>query len=118
MCIRDRDEPEPLIDAALALVDATEAEGDDFPSVHAGLALGEALPRGGDFYGQPVNLASRITDFARGESVLVSKELREAIEDDDAYAWSAVGRTKLKGIKGENELFRVRRAEDGDGDGD
>lgn len=113
------EEPAPLIDAALAMVEAAEAEGEDFPSVHAGLALGEALPRGGDWYGHPVNFASRITDIARPASVVVSKELREAVGDDAGYRWSQLGRKRLKGIKGESELFRVRRAgSDSDSDSD
>jgi adenylate cyclase len=104
------EEPDPLIGATLALVNAAEEEGERFPSLHAGLAWGEALPRGGDFYGQPVNLASRITDFSRPGSVVVSKELREAA-DEDRYSWSRIGRKKFKGIKGDTELFRVRAAE-------
>jgi len=68
-----------------------------------------------------VNLASRITDFSTPGSVVVSKELHDAIEeagDDGAYRWSNVGKKKLKGIKGQCELYRVRRAESGDGDSD
>jgi len=107
------EEPGPLVDAALALVDAAEHEGKRFPPVHAGLALGDALPRGGDWYGQPVNLASRITDFAVPGSVVVSKDLREAVDGD--YDWSEIGSKKLKGIRGQTELFRVRRAEPGGG---
>ncbi|HEY8770579.1 MAG TPA: adenylate cyclase regulatory domain-containing protein, partial [Thermoleophilaceae bacterium] len=115
------EQPGPLVDAALDLVEAAEQEGKDFPSMHAGLAFGEALPRGGDWYGHPVNLASRITDFSTPGSVVVSKELHDAIEeagDDGAYRWSNVGKKKLKGIKGQCELYRVRRAESGDGDSD
>ena len=100
------DNPDALLAAALALVDAAEAEGESFPAVHAGLAFGEALPRGGDFYGRPVNLASRIADFARPGSVVADKELREAANGD--WSWSRVGSRRLKGIKGNLELFRAR----------
>ena len=99
------DDPDALLTAALALVDAAEAEGESFPAVHAGLAFGEALPRGGDFYGRPVNLASRIADFARPGSVVADKELREAANGD--WSWSRVGSRRLKGIKGNLELFRA-----------
>ena len=54
-------EPGPVVEAALGLVEAAEAEGEDFPLLRAGVASGQALPRGGDWYGRPVNLASRIT---------------------------------------------------------
>ena len=54
-------EPEPLLDTALALLDAADAEGEDFPQLRAGVAIGDALSRAGDWFGRPVNLASRIT---------------------------------------------------------
>ena len=107
------DDPDALLTAALALVDAAESEGESFPAVHAGLAFGEALPRGGDFYGRPVNLASRIADFARPGSVVADKELREAADGD--WSWSRIGSRRLKGIRGDLELFRVRPAQDADG---
>jgi adenylate cyclase len=104
------EQPGPLVDAALDLVDAADEAGKDFPSMHAGLAWGEALPRGGDFYGHPVNLASRITDFSLPGSVVVSKELYEELcDEDNGYDWKRIGKKKLKGIKGQCELYRVRR---------
>ena len=102
------DDADCLLAAALELVEAVEGEGDRFPSVHAGLALGEALPRGGDWYGHPVNLASRITDFAMPGSVVAAAEVREAT--DGNYDWSRIGRRRLKGIKENVELFRVSPA--------
>jgi adenylate cyclase len=101
------DEAGPLVEAALQLVEAAERQGQEFPSVHAGIAHGEALPRGGDWYGRPVNLASRITDFARAGSVVVDAMVREAA--DGQFDWSRIGRRSLKGIRGQVELFRVRR---------
>jgi adenylate cyclase len=107
------DDPDPLVAAALRLVDAAEAEGESFPSVHSGLALGEALPRRGDFYGRPVNLASRITDFARAGSVVADRDLREASDGD--WSWTRIGSRRLKGIRGNVELFRVRAEAEGNG---
>jgi adenylate cyclase len=103
-------EPEPLVEAVLDVVEAADEEGEAFPAVHAGIGWGEALQRAGDWYGHPVNLASRITDFARPGSAVASKELRDAVEDGD-YAWSFAGNRHLKGIKGEVPLYRVRRPE-------
>jgi adenylate cyclase len=101
------EQPGPLVDAALDLVDAAEDEGSDFPSMHAGLAYGEALPRGGDWYGHPVNLASRITAHARPGSVLTTNEVRERASGD--YEWSLAGVRRLKGIREPVGLVRVRR---------
>jgi adenylate cyclase len=100
-------EPEPLLDATLTLIDAADAEGEDFPQLRAGAALGQALPRAGDWYGRPVNLASRITDVARPGSLLVDRELQESAVD--AYRWSFAGERRLKGVRGPVPLFRARR---------
>ena len=97
-----------LLSAGLGLVEAAEQEGEGFPPLRAGAAVGEALERGGDWYGRPVNLASRITGIARPGSLLVSASVKEAAEDD--YRFSFAGKRKLKGIRGEEALFRVRRA--------
>ena len=56
-------EPAPLVAVALALVDAVAGRG--LPSLRAGIAVGPALLRAGDFYGHSVNLASRVTGVAR-----------------------------------------------------
>lgn len=101
--------PEPLLDASLTLVERAEELGDDFPSLCAGMAGGVALSRGGDWYGRPVNLASRVTGVARPGSVLVTKEVQDAAADG-RYAWSRAGMWSLKGFHGRIPLFRVRRA--------
>ena len=100
-------ENDALLDAALALIDAADAESDDFPQLKAGLACGEAIGRAGDWYGRPVNLASRITDVARPGSVLTAGEVKDAATGE--YAWSFVRARRLKGVEDEVKLFRVRR---------
>jgi adenylate cyclase len=100
-------EPEPLLGAALQLIDAAEAEDDDFPQLRAGAAIGQALPRAGDWFGRPVNLASRITSIARPGSLLAERELREAV--NGPYRWSYAGERRIRGIRGAVPLFRARR---------
>jgi adenylate cyclase len=107
-------EPGPVVDAALAMVAAAEQEGEDFPMLRAGVACGQALPRGGDWYGRPVNLASRITTVARPGSVLTDTDVREALEGE--YDWSFAGERRLKGIEGRVKLFRCRPNGGGESD--
>jgi adenylate cyclase len=107
-------EPGPVLEAALELVDSAHNEGEDFPVLRAGVASGEAIPRGGDWYGRPVNLASRITGVAYANSVLASEEVHEALADD--HEWSPAGRKRLKGIEAPVRLYRARRAGDQDDD--
>ncbi len=99
-----------LVGAALSLVEAADAEGEGFPQLRAGVSFGPALSRGGDWYGRPVNLASRITDIARPGSVLCDEEVANEA-GDDGYRWSFAGERKLKGIGGGVRLFRARRRE-------
>jgi adenylate cyclase len=100
-------EPEPLGEAALGLVEAADAEGEEFPQLRVGVAHGPAIARSGDFYGPPVNLASRITAVARPGSVLASAEAMDAM--GDRFDYSFAGERRLKGISGRVKLFRVRR---------
>ena len=69
--------------------------------LRAGVAHGAAIGRGGDFYGPPVNLASRITAVARPGSVLADKEAKEAL--GDRFHYSFAGERRLKGHLGRGE---------------
>jgi adenylate cyclase len=104
-------DPVALLEATLALVDATETH-EDFPRLRVGLATGLAVSRAGDWFGSPVNLASRVTGAARPGTVLVSESTRAAIADRDGdgdrFIWSFAGARHLKGIKGDVKLFRAR----------
>lgn len=101
--------PPALLKAAIRLVDASAAEEDEFPLLRAGVAYGQALSRGGDYYGRPVNLASRITGVARPGTVLVDEKLKDEIED--GFSWSFAGERQLKGIHSAPKLFRARVAD-------
>lgn len=99
-----------LLQSTHDLVDAMAAEEDGFPLIRAGVAYGNALSRGGDYYGRPVNLASRITEVARPGSVLVSADVRDHVAEGE-FVFSRAGGKHLKGISGSTELFRSRRPE-------
>lgn len=100
-------EPDALLAAALRLVETAGEASEDFPQLRAGIAFGEAIGRAGDWYGRPVNLASRITDIARPGSLLAADAVKDAADGD--YRWSFAGGRRLKGVDGEVKLFRVRR---------
>jgi adenylate cyclase len=101
-----------LLRAAFALLDAVEAERETLPQLRVGLAYGPAVSRAGDWFGRPVNLASRITGVARAGSVLVSDELHAACEDDPGVSWSFAGERHVRGV-GRVKLWRARPAGDG-----
>jgi adenylate cyclase len=101
-------ETEPLLSATIELVGAADEQGEEFPQLRAGVASGEALHRAGDWFGRPVNLASRVTSIARPGSVLATQSVRDELED--AFRWSFAGERKLKGI-GEVPVHRARALE-------
>lgn len=103
-----------LLAAVLSLIDAAEAD-EMLPRLRAGLAYGSAVSRAGDWFGSPVNTASRVTSIARPGAVLVSEAARDSVGDDDRFRWSAAGSRHLRGIADSVRLFRARRAEPDEG---
>ncbi len=103
-------EAAPLLEAMLALVETIDSD-EALPQLRAGVSFGAAVSRAGDWFGSPVNLASRVTGVARPASVLVTEAARDQIGDDDRFGWSFAKARHLKGIKDDVKLFRARRAE-------
>lgn len=103
-------DPVAMLDAVLDLLDATEVD-EDFPRLRVGLATGMAVSRAGDWFGNSVNLASRVTGAARPGAILVAESTHDAIGDVDRVNWSFAGARRLKNIKDEVKLFRARRAD-------
>jgi adenylate cyclase len=102
-------EAAPIVGAALSLVEAFEEA--ELPALRAGMASGPAVVRAGDFYGNSVNLASRVTGVARPGSVLATADVRRAAADQ--FSWSFAGRHRLKGFREPVPLHRARRLEPG-----
>lgn len=97
-----------LLEAMLALVAVIDAD-EDLPQLRVGIAYGPAVSRAGDWFGSPVNLASRVTSVARPGSVLLSESAHEQIGDDERFRWSFAKARHLKGIQDDVKLFRARR---------
>jgi adenylate cyclase len=102
--------PHELVDTTIRLVERAEGT-EGFPPLRAGIAYGPAANHFGDWFGSTVNIASRLTARARPSSVLVTEEVRDAL-DGDGYAISAAGPKRLKGIAEPVKTFRVRREPD------
>ena len=79
------------------------------PPAHVGLHAGPVIFQEGDYYGQTVNLASRIADFAQAGEVMVSQEVVDA-SNDAPVAFRDVGAVELKGVPGARRLFAAARA--------
>jgi adenylate cyclase len=97
-----------LLTAVLEVMEGAAAEG--LPRLRAGVASGLAVTRAGDWYGSPVNLASRVTSAAPPGAVLVAESARAEIGDVAGIAWSFAAARHLRGVQGEVRMFRASLA--------
>lgn len=88
-------EPGPGVVAALEMAAAMVPAG--LPPAHVGLHAGPLLFQDGDYYGQTVNIASRIAEYARPGEVLVSQAIVDAT-DEAVVTFAEVGLVELKGV--------------------
>jgi adenylate cyclase len=93
--------------AALEMVDSIVGAG--LPPAHVGLHAGPVIFQEGDYYGQTVNLASRIADYAQAGQVMVSRSVVDAA-DGSAVAFREVGPVQLKGVAGAMPLYAASRS--------
>jgi adenylate cyclase len=88
------------------MADGVTAAG--LPPSHVGLHAGPVIFQGGDYYGQTVNVASRIAEYARPGEVLVSQEVVDAAAG--AAAFTDIGQVELKGVAGAMHLHAAHRS--------
>lgn len=83
--------------AAEALMAGFGTDDDGGPAVlpRGGIAYGEVLVRGGDYYGSVVNLASRLADQAVPQELLVTEQL---VEVATRCTFEPAGRRVMKGF--------------------
>ena len=95
------------VEVALETV-AAHAADEELPAVRAGVALGPVMVRLGDVYGEPVNLASRLSDEARPSTVLVDRQVAQALEGVDGLDVRPLGKRSVRGFRSVTP-FLVRR---------
>jgi adenylate cyclase len=75
-----------------------DAARDGLPPAHVGLHAGTVVFQEGDYYGNTVNVAARIGEFARPGEVLVSQEVVDQSEVSSSIVFREVGAVELKGV--------------------
>lgn len=95
------------VEVALETV-AAHLEDEELPAVRAGVAIGPVLVRLGDVYGEPVNLASRLSDEARPSSVLVDREAAAALAEVEGLEVRPLAKRSVRGFRSVTP-FLVRR---------
>jgi adenylate cyclase len=96
--------------AVLAAVEMVEVVGrHGLPPAHVGIHAGPVVFQEGDYFGRTVNLAARISEYARPGEVLVSQEVVDAA-DAAPVAFSKIGPVELKGVPGTLRLYTAHRS--------
>jgi adenylate cyclase len=90
-----------VVAGAEVALETVSAHNDDesLPEVRAGVALGPVLGRLGDVFGEPVNLASRLTAEARPGTVLVDLQAAAALADDPSYELVPLKHRSVRGYR-------------------
>jgi len=96
--------------AALEMVEGVVTE--TLPPAHVGIHAGPVVFQEGDYFGRTVNLAARISEYARPGEVLVSREVVDQT-GGAAVTFSEIGPVELKGVSGALQLYRAHPASDG-----
>ena len=96
--------------AALEMVEGVALAG--LPPAHVGLHAGPVVFQAGDYFGRTVNIAARISDYARPGEVLLTQETVDLSRSPEV-TFTDLGRIDLKGIAEPLHLHAAHRASSG-----
>ena len=102
--------PDPADAVRCALHLIPEIDDAALPPARVGVHAGPVVFRDGDYFGRTVNLAARITDYARPSEVLVSQSVVESVGDADGVTFVEIGPVTLKGVSEPVVLHAARDA--------
>lgn len=89
---------------ALELMETVAAD-DELPELRVGVTRGHAISYGGEWFGTPVNVASKLTAAARAGHVVATSTVRH--DAAPGLRWSRPHRRRLPGVRRTLELFEV-----------
>ncbi len=78
------------------------------PPLRVGINRGPVVAQSGDYYGTTINVAARISDYARPNEVLLTRAVMG--EGSDDIDLEEIGEVTLKGVAHPVRLFRARQA--------
>ena len=105
-------DPDSALRSLGYLLPACRAEG-RLPLTRAGVHYGPVIPRGGDFFGATVNVASRITASSSAGWLLATRPIADAAEAKGIH-FEPLGPTALRSVAEMIPLFSIHLAEEVD----
>ena len=99
------------VSASIIMQEAFISEGIANPEykfeVRIGISAGQPIHEGGDIFGTPVNLASRVLNKAGAGQIAVSSIVKDMC-DIGGFKFLEIGNMKLKGFKRLETIFHVK----------
>ena len=102
-------DPAQAVRCGLELVDRLPRAG--LPAARVGLHSGPVVFQDGDYFGRTVNIAARITDYARPGEVLVSDQVVADADRIEPVRFGPVGPVSLKGLSAPITLYTAVSAD-------
>jgi class 3 adenylate cyclase/DNA-binding transcriptional MerR regulator len=102
-------DPAQAVRCGLELVDRLPRAG--LPAARVGLHSGPVVFQDGDYFGRTVNIAARITDYARPGEVLVSDQVVADADRIGPVRFGPVGPVSLKGLSAPITLYTAVSAD-------
>jgi len=99
-------QPSSAVVTALRLLASVQVEP-GFPSVRAGLHLGPCIERSGDYFGATVNIAARVTAYARSGQILCTEAVADVIRDSSLITLRPAGAQHFKNVTQLVTLFEI-----------
>jgi len=96
------------IRCGLSIVDDVALAG--LPPARVGINAGQLIARDVDYFGQTVNIAARLVDYARPGEVLVTSVAAEAAQDSGC-TFAEIGSVSLKGVEGLVDVLSATRSD-------
>ncbi|HJV04398.1 MAG TPA: adenylate/guanylate cyclase domain-containing protein, partial [Actinomycetota bacterium] len=84
------------VHGALELLREARARG--LPPARVGIDTGHVIRQDGDYFGTTVNVAARVTDYARPREVLVTSDVVERWTGGDGVLFEEIGPVPLKNV--------------------
>ena len=76
-------------------------------TLRVGIHLGDVVHKGGDLFGDAVNISSRIEPLAEAGGVCISRQVYDQVHNKFELPIISMGERKLKNVNGLQEVYRV-----------
>jgi adenylate cyclase len=84
----------------------------DFPTIHAGVHTGPAVPRSGDWWGATVNVAARVAAAAESGELLITEATKAAAGELPGTQLRGLGPRRFKNISEPVRIYAAARLVD------